>query len=105
MPRFTNSPAIAALLALVEHGLPFTSADGRAFFRLPAPTHALSPLSRHLEAEASSRPHVRIPRRGDFRPETPKLYIDLANPAGQFVEITPDSCSASAPPEVPLDSS
>jgi hypothetical protein len=137
MPRFTNSPAIAALLALVEHGLPFTSADGRAFFRLPDPivngsralpvrsrafrdwigreffqthgaiptAHALSTLYRHLEAEASARPHVRIPRRGDFRPETPKLYIDLANPAGQFVEITPDSCSVSAAPEVPFDSS
>src|ERR1039457_464062 len=59
-------------------------------------THAFSAILHHLEAQAASDPHrchIGVPYRVDCRglSSTPeKILLDLANPEGQFVEITPE---------------
>src|ERR1039457_4951939 len=62
-------------------------------------THAFSAILHHLEAQAARDPercNLSVPHRVDCRglSSTPdKILLDLANPEGQFVEITPEGRS------------
>ena len=65
--------------------------------------HAFSAILHYLEAQAARDPNacnIRVPYRVDSRgiSHTPeKILLDLANPAGEFVEITPESWRVGVP--------
>src|ERR1019366_6456328 len=65
----------------------------------------------HLEAQAASDPqrcHIGVPYRVDSRgpfPQQPKILLDLANPEGQFVEITPEGWTVTSREGVPFETS
>src|ERR1035437_1729096 len=65
--------------------------------------HAFSAILHYLEAQAARDPsacNIRVPYRVDSRgiSHTPeKSLLDLANPAGEFVEITPESWRVGVP--------
>src|ERR1035437_4291256 len=112
-PKPRGPSGFDALLHIAQRGIPFTAVDGRAFMRVPAqsfsaydtiPTaHAFSAILHYLEAQAARDPNacnIRVPYRVDSRgiSHTPeKILLDLANPAGEFVEITPESWRVGVP--------
>src|ERR1017187_8900760 len=74
-------------------------------------THAFNAILHHLEAQAASDPqrcNVGVPYRVDCRgiSSTPeKILLDLANPEGQFVEITPEGWTVTSREGVPFETS
>ena len=132
-PRPSATP-FANLIRIAERGLPFTAADGRAFFRIAAPSsggflifplrslsfrnwffanyfgdyssfptnHDFRAVLHHLEAQANADPnHQRLAvwqRVGSRGPSClpSQLLLDLANPEGQFVEISPGGWKVAA---------
>src|ERR1035437_10369012 len=66
-------------------------------------THAFSAILHYLEAQAARDPNacnIRVPYRVDSSgiSHTPeKILLDLANPAGEFVEIPPESWRVAVP--------
>ena len=70
--------------------------------------HAFNAILHHLDAQAARDPDardIRVPFRIDSRglsPTTPQeILLDLANPEGQFVEITPQGWSVTSQEGVP----
>jgi hypothetical protein len=65
--------------------------------------HAFSAILHYLEAQAARDPNacnIRVPYRVDSRgisPTPEKILLDLANPAGEFVEITSESWRVGVP--------
>src|ERR1039457_5170215 len=74
-------------------------------------THAFNAILHHLEAQAASDPHrchIGVPYRVDSRgpfPTPEKILLDLANPEGQFVEITPEAWTVTSREGVPFETS
>src|ERR1039457_5742620 len=74
-------------------------------------THAFNAIIHHLEAQAASDPqrcHIGVPYRVDSRgpfPTPEKILLDLANPEGQFVEITPEGWTVTSREGVPFETS
>jgi hypothetical protein len=74
-------------------------------------THAFNAILHHLEAQAASDPHrchIGVPYRVDSRgpfPTPEKILLDLANPEGQFVEITPEGWTVTSREGVPFETS
>src|ERR1039458_5873286 len=74
-------------------------------------THAFNAILHHLEAQAASDPHrchIGVPYRVDSRgpfPTPEKILLDLANPEGQFVEITPKGWTVTSREGVPFETS
>ena len=74
--------------------------------------HAFNAILHHLDAQAARDPDardIRVPFRIDSRglsPTTPQeILLDLANPEGQFVEITPQGWSVTSQEGVPFETS
>src|ERR1035438_470676 len=74
-------------------------------------THAFNAILHHLEAQAASDPHrchIGVPYRVDSRgpfPTPEKILLDLANPEGQFVDITPEGWTVTPREGVPFETS
>jgi hypothetical protein len=73
--------------------------------------HAFSAILRHLDTQAARDPftrNIRVPYRIDSRGHSPtpeKILLDLANPAGEFVEITPNGWQVTSGEGVPFETS
>src|ERR1035438_4470680 len=80
------------------------------FETIPTP-HAFNAILHHLDAQAARDPqncNIRVPCRIDSRGASPtphKILLDLANPAGQFVEITPAGWTVTSSHAVPFETS
>jgi indole-3-glycerol phosphate synthase len=76
-----------------------------------ATTHAFSAILHHLEAQAARDPlrcHIGVPTRVESwgTPASPeKIFLDLANPEGQFVEITPQGWTVTSGEHIPFETS
>src|ERR1035437_5673222 len=74
-------------------------------------THAFNAILHHLEAQAARDPqhcNVGVPYRVDCRgpcPTPEKILLDLANPEGQFVEITPEGWTVTSREGAPFETS
>src|ERR1035437_2176115 len=74
-------------------------------------THAFNAILHHLEAQAARDPqhcNVGVPYRVDCRgpfPTPEKILLDLANPDGPFVEITPEGWTVTSREGVPFETS
>lgn len=101
------------------HTLPIRSRAFRQWFFAQSlsdyetiPTaHAFSAILHHLDAQAARDPNacnIRVPYRIDSRglfPTPQKILLDLANPEGQYVEITPDGWRVTSGEGVPFETS
>jgi hypothetical protein len=73
--------------------------------------HTFNAILHHLEAQAARDPdqrNIRVPFRVDSRglsPSHEKILLDLANPEGQFVEITPEGWTVTSGEGVPFETS
>jgi len=74
-------------------------------------TQAFNAILHYLDSQAARDPDtrgIRVPYRIDFRGSSPtpeKILLDLANPDGQFVEITPDGWQVTSGEGVPFETS
>jgi hypothetical protein len=127
------SPCYQKAMDILSRVVAFESTDRRAFAQIPAAdpagTHCLPVRStafrnwfaaqhetppnqyvhglacRTLEAQASagSATNIPVPRRAAFHPDRNKIFLDLADPEGRFVEISSSGWSVDARADVPFE--